>query len=135
MTIGTSEDRHDLAALNEDSGTISVMANNGAGAFGPAQILTLGIEPSHVAIGDLGGTSALDTVATSRDSNFTTVYLNNAADSCTADFNGDGSVNTNDVLAFLNAWTARDPSADIHGAGVVNTSDVLAFLNLWNAGC
>ncbi|MBK7403352.1 MAG: S8 family serine peptidase [Phycisphaerales bacterium] len=54
---------------------------------------------------------------------------------CIADFNGDGSVNTQDVLAFLNAWAAGQSSADINGDGNVNTQDVLAFLNLWNAGC
>ena len=54
---------------------------------------------------------------------------------CVADFNGDGAVNTQDVLAFLNAWNAGDSSADINGDGSVNTLDVLAFLNLWNAGC
>ncbi len=54
---------------------------------------------------------------------------------CVADFNGDGSVNTLDMLAFLNAWTAGDASADINGDGNVNTLDVLAFLNLWTVGC
>ncbi len=54
---------------------------------------------------------------------------------CIADFNNDGSVNTQDVLAFLNAWNAGDSSADINGDGEINTQDVLAFLNLWNAGC
>ena len=54
---------------------------------------------------------------------------------CQADFNGDGAVNTLDVLAFLNAWVAGDSSADINGDGSVNTLDVLAFLNLWTAGC
>ncbi|HZW09743.1 MAG TPA: zinc-dependent metalloprotease family protein [Phycisphaerales bacterium] len=57
------------------------------------------------------------------------------ADGCVADFNGDGAVNTQDVLAFLNAWNAGDSSADINGDGTINTQDVLAFLNLWNAGC
>ncbi|MFG0241846.1 MAG: zinc-dependent metalloprotease family protein [Phycisphaerales bacterium JB054] len=56
-------------------------------------------------------------------------------DDCVADFNGDDTVNTQDVLAFLNAWNNGDPSADINGDGNVNTQDVLAFLNLWNAGC
>lgn len=56
-------------------------------------------------------------------------------DECRADFNGDGAVNTQDVLAFLNAWAAGDPSADFNGDGVVNTQDVLAFLNEWVAGC
>ncbi|MFG0241144.1 MAG: GC-type dockerin domain-anchored protein [Phycisphaerales bacterium JB054] len=54
---------------------------------------------------------------------------------CIADFNGDGEVNTLDVLSFLNAWNAGDGSADINGDGDVNTLDVLAFLNLWNEGC
>jgi hypothetical protein len=57
------------------------------------------------------------------------------SDSCVADFNGDGSVNTLDMLAFLNAWAAGDSSADVNGDGTVNTLDVLEFLNLWNTGC
>lgn len=54
---------------------------------------------------------------------------------CVADFNSDGEVNTLDVLAFLNAWTAGDSSADINVDGTVNTLDVLAFLNAWVEGC
>ncbi|MBK7403080.1 MAG: hypothetical protein IPJ41_00255 [Phycisphaerales bacterium] len=54
---------------------------------------------------------------------------------CVADFNADGVVDTRDVLAFLNAWVARDSRADINGDGVIDTRDVLAFLNLWTAGC
>ncbi len=56
-------------------------------------------------------------------------------DLCDADFNGDGAVNTLDVLAFLNAWTAQDPRADFNGDGAIDTRDVLAFLNAWTAGC
>jgi subtilisin family serine protease len=56
-------------------------------------------------------------------------------DDCVADFNADGSVNTQDVLAFLNAWSAGQDSADVNGDGSVNSQDVLLFLNLWNAGC
>lgn len=56
-------------------------------------------------------------------------------DSCVADFNNDGNVDTQDVLAFLNAWNAGDSSADVNGDGNVDTQDVLFFLNLWNAGC
>ncbi len=54
---------------------------------------------------------------------------------CRADYNGDGVVNTIDVLAFLNDWVNGDPRADINGDGAVNTLDVLAFLNLWTQGC
>lgn len=55
--------------------------------------------------------------------------------SCPADFDGDGQVNTIDVLAFLNAWSAGDPRGDFNGDGATNTIDVLAFLNAWGAGC
>lgn len=55
--------------------------------------------------------------------------------SCPADFNGDGQVNTLDFLAFLNAFSAGDPAADFNGDGVINTLDFLAFLNAFNAGC
>jgi hypothetical protein len=54
---------------------------------------------------------------------------------CLADFNGDGSLNTLDVLLFLNAWSAKDDSADLDGNGTHDTLDVLNFLNLYNAGC
>lgn len=54
---------------------------------------------------------------------------------CQADFNGDGDVNTMDVLAFLNAWSAGDDTADFNGDGDINSLDVLAFLNAWTAGC
>ncbi len=54
---------------------------------------------------------------------------------CAPDFNGDGSVDTRDVLAFLNAWNADDPRADFNGDGAIDTRDVLAFLNDWNSGC
>jgi hypothetical protein len=54
---------------------------------------------------------------------------------CIGDFNDDDTVNTLDVLAFLNAWVAKDASADINGDGTVNTLDVIEFLNEWTAGC
>lgn len=54
---------------------------------------------------------------------------------CPADFNRDGAVDTRDVLAFLNAWSAGDAAADFNGDGAINTLDVLAFLNAFAAGC
>lgn len=55
--------------------------------------------------------------------------------SCPADFNNDGSVNTLDFLAFLNAYNNQDPRADFNNDGTINTLDFLAFLNAFNAGC
>lgn len=54
---------------------------------------------------------------------------------CPADFNDDGSVDTRDVLEFLNAWSDGVPGADFNGDGAINTIDVLQFLNAWTHGC
>ncbi|MFG0242648.1 MAG: GC-type dockerin domain-anchored protein [Phycisphaerales bacterium JB054] len=54
---------------------------------------------------------------------------------CPGDWTDDGTTNTLDVLAFLNAWTTGDPSADLNADGTVNTQDVLTFLNAWTTGC
>ncbi|QKK06846.1 MAG: hypothetical protein HND58_00825 [Planctomycetota bacterium] len=54
---------------------------------------------------------------------------------CAGDFNGDGDVNTLDVLDFLNAWNAGDASGDFNEDGNINTLDVLDFLNAWNTPC
>ncbi len=62
-------------------------------------------------------------------------YVFDLRPDCPADFNGDGAVDTRDVLGFLSAWGAGDASADTDGNGVIDTRDVLAFLNLWSAGC
>lgn len=51
------------------------------------------------------------------------------------DFNHDGRTDTQDVIAFLNAWAAGDPRADFNTDGAVNTQDVIAFLNAWVSGC
>jgi hypothetical protein len=54
---------------------------------------------------------------------------------CAADINFDGAVDTLDFLAFLNAWTAREPLADWNDDGAIDTLDFLAYLNAWVAGC
>lgn len=56
-------------------------------------------------------------------------------EACTPDWNGDGAVNTQDFIAYLNSWTAGEPRADLNGDGLINTQDFIAFLNLWTAGC
>lgn len=63
------------------------------------------------------------------------LYYNQLGPICQADFNGDGVVDTRDVLAFLNAWSAQHAAADCDGNGLIDTRDVLCFLNLWTAGC
>jgi hypothetical protein len=57
------------------------------------------------------------------------------AGDCFADFDGNGVVDTRDVIAFLNAWNADDSASDCDGNGVIDTRDVICFLNDWNLGC
>ena len=54
---------------------------------------------------------------------------------CPADFNADGTLDTRDFVAFLNAWAAGDPAADFDGNGVLDTRDFIAYLGAWAAGC
>ncbi|MBK7404181.1 MAG: hypothetical protein IPJ41_06000 [Phycisphaerales bacterium] len=76
----------------------------------------------------------LQQVSTSLVGDLSLVATGSAA-ACAADFDGNGAVDTRDVLAFLNAWAARDGSADADGNGVIDTRDVISFLNSWSGGC
>ncbi len=54
---------------------------------------------------------------------------------CPADFNCDGSANSQDFFDFLNAFFASAPSADFNADGTVNSQDFFDFLNAFFAGC
>ncbi len=54
---------------------------------------------------------------------------------CPADWDGDESVNSNDISAFLGAWLADvqngTTDADFDQSGSVNSNDISAFLSAW----
>jgi hypothetical protein len=54
---------------------------------------------------------------------------------CRPDLNGDGQVNVQDYLAFLQLYAAADPRADFNSDGHVNVQDYLAFLQVFAGGC
>ncbi|MCW5756430.1 MAG: hypothetical protein KIT54_04255 [Phycisphaeraceae bacterium] len=54
---------------------------------------------------------------------------------CAADFNGDGTLNIFDFLAFQNAFASGNRCADIDGDGILTIFDFLAFQNLFATGC
>jgi hypothetical protein len=58
-----------------------------------------------------------------------------AAAPCRVDINGDGAVNVQDFLSFLQRYSAADSGADFTGDGQVNVNDFLAFLAAYAAGC
>lgn len=52
---------------------------------------------------------------------------------CPADFNGDGFVDSVDLLGVLSGWGLCDPPCpqDIDGNGQVDLADLLALLSAW----
>ena len=50
-------------------------------------------------------------------------------DLCPADFDGNGEVNTADLLHLLGCWGT--PNGDVDGDGDTDTSDLLALLAAW----
>ena len=54
---------------------------------------------------------------------------------CRQDLTGDGEVNTQDFIFFLNAWANKDPVSDWNNDGTINTQDFIAYLNDWVVGC
>jgi hypothetical protein len=45
------------------------------------------------------------------------------------DIDGDGDVDTDDLLAMLAAWGTNDPAADVNGDGIVNVDDLMILLS------
>jgi len=54
---------------------------------------------------------------------------------CAADFNGDGAINSLDILYDLRIWASGDAAADFNADGRLGTGDVQAYLDAWIAGC
>ncbi len=77
----------------------------------------------------------LDQITSSLVGDLTLSAAGSEVPMCKADFNNDGTVNTLDFIAFLNAWTAMDAAADFNNDGTINTLDFIAFLNEWVDGC
>jgi hypothetical protein len=54
---------------------------------------------------------------------------------CRGDIDGNGNLNVQDFLAYLQLYSAGDPRADMDNNGQINVQDFLAFLSLYAAGC
>lgn len=54
---------------------------------------------------------------------------------CPADVDENGSVDSDDITAFFEAWEGLDPAADSDGSGAIDSDDVLAFFERFELGC
>lgn len=54
---------------------------------------------------------------------------------CPADIDGSGSLNVDDIAAFVAAFLAQDVQADLTGEGAVNIDDIEAFVEFFLGGC
>jgi hypothetical protein len=54
---------------------------------------------------------------------------------CRPDFNGSGTLDSQDVFDFLGAWFAGDARADFNGVDGVEVTDIFAYLEAWFQGC
>jgi hypothetical protein len=54
---------------------------------------------------------------------------------CTADYNNDGSVDGDDVIAYFADWDSGLIAADFNNDGGVDGDDVIDFFGAWDSGC
>ncbi|MFZ4573884.1 MAG: GC-type dockerin domain-anchored protein, partial [Phycisphaerales bacterium] len=54
---------------------------------------------------------------------------------CPADYNHDGGVDGDDVIAFFGDWDAGNNAADFNSDGGVDGDDVIQFFGHWDSGC
>jgi len=59
----------------------------------------------------------------------------NVSSACTADFNGDGAVNSQDFFDFLAAFFTSEPAADFNQSGGIDSQDFFDFLTAFFTGC
>lgn len=70
------------------------------------------------------------------DASFTLFIAEIPGESCPGDFDGNGLVNSADLLTFLGEFgCSSNCTADINGDGSVNSADLLAFLGVMGSVC
>ncbi len=57
------------------------------------------------------------------------------ANACPADFNGDGRVDADDIVAYFADFNREDRCADLDDDGEVGPADAAAFFFGWDRGC
>jgi VCBS repeat protein len=95
--------------------------------FVPAGVLPAS-EASTITASDLNGDGAVDIATASDWDNSVRVHWGTPA-ACTADLNGDGTLNFLDISEFLSS------QFDFNGDGAFNFLDISGYLQVYGAGC
>jgi hypothetical protein len=124
----------DIVVSNYGSGSVSVLRNTGNAAFaGRVDYAIEGAAPT-VALADFNGDLLPDIAAPGYYASYTVSLIL----SRTANWNRDGTTNSQDLFDYLNCFFGDCPpgrDADFNGDGVVNAQDFFAFLDAFFAGC
>ncbi|MCC6970268.1 MAG: VCBS repeat-containing protein [Phycisphaerales bacterium] len=123
----------DLAVLNVDSASMSILENLGGTLAAPAIVAT-GATPSHIAMGNLVGSPSAELIVAGRDSNIVSIY-ENLTPPCPSDVNADGFVNGDDFDQFASWFDAGSAAADFNNDGFVNGNDYDEFAQAFDLGC
>ena len=79
-----NDGKMDVVAVNTNSGTVSVLLNDGAGGFLPQQTFTVQTQPVAVAVGDFNKDGNMDIVVANGVSNSVTILLGDGTGGFTA---------------------------------------------------
>ncbi len=97
-----------------------------------------GSEPTLVATGDFDEDGLTDIVsvidlapAMRANAPAISIYMNETALACPEDFDGNGSVDIDDLLSLIGGFGSADPTLDLNGSGFVDIDDLLILIGAW----
>lgn len=120
-----------IARWNLNTSTWTIMSTGFNAPVNAVGVLPGGVGNGNV-LGDIIAGGAF-TTAGGQPSAYFARWTSHPA--CAADFDCNGTLNTQDIFAFLAAWFAGSTAADTNGVNGLEVQDVLEYLGMWFAGC
>jgi len=122
-----------------NSSSTSTGVTNGVAIFAPLSINSSGQASSGHVTGLASLTTSWSSANAPGSANFTpfvsTKIVLYGAESCRADFNGDGFIDFTDFDDFVFAFESGDPAGDFNGDGFLDFTDFDEFVAAFEGGC